>query len=268
MNRPAGSPPPARPRRNPRPALEAAARPYAAPPVPCCPGAGARGRQKVRHRAGAPGTENRAVDPARAVTVTACSARRGLTERGPGLAPRRGASRASGGFGSERSQNGCGGATRGGLGGCGALERPLPTLPGAAGRRFRGASAASHSAACARGGRYAPEAARTPFRSLPGLRWPGWAGARAGCGRRLQTGHTERANSQAWKQTLGNKALLQRELQADGRQQGLETLLLKQGPPTRLRDGRAREQEAGGPIPAKRGHESGNPGMLKRFQSQ
>ena len=78
MNRPAGSPPPARPRRNPRPALEAAARPYAAPPVPCCPGAGARGRQKVRHRAGAPGTENRAVDPARAVTVTACSARRGL----------------------------------------------------------------------------------------------------------------------------------------------------------------------------------------------
>ena len=184
MNRPAGSPPPARPRRNPRPALEAAARPYAAPPVPCCPGAGARGRQKVRHRAGAPGTENRAVDPARAVTVTACSARRGLTERGPGLAPRRGASRASGGFGSERSQNGCGGATRGGLGGCGALERPLPTLPGAAGRRFRGASAASHSAACARGGRYAPEAARTPFRSLPGLRWPGWAGARAGCGRK------------------------------------------------------------------------------------
>ena len=134
MNRPAGSPPPARPRRNPRPALEAAARPYAAPPVPCCPGAGARGRQKVRHRAGAPGTENRAVDPARAVTVTACSARRGLTERGPGLAPRRGASRASGGFGSERSQNGCGGATRGGLGGVRGAGAP-PAHPAGCGRK-------------------------------------------------------------------------------------------------------------------------------------
>ena len=38
-----------------------------------------------------------------------------------------------------------------------------------------------------------------------------------------------------------------RELRADGGQQGLETLPHKQGPPTGLREGLARAQEAAGP---------------------